>query len=248
VTRPPAARATSGLTRRRYADFVAEVRELIAAGSPGEAELVAALPGMPLPRRSTVVAALGDARGRAGPAALRRLLGDPAAGTEIRCAALLALAKRDGVRASPELAGHLRDGSPHVRSYALHGLAAVGDDRAWWPVLGRLGRLLDRPAPVDGPDRPPPVARAPALTLPGRYEALTAVAYLARSLNDTRRRELVVLLRRRFDRMRGFERRFLDRHWPGWQPDGPPPGRLAGPDPEPFRAWAREPLFGPAFR
>ena len=239
--------------RRRHTDFAAEVRRLVAAGPAGEAELVTALPCLPPPRRSTVVAALGDARGPVGPAALRHELAGPDIDTGTRCAALLALAKREGVRASPELAAHLRHPSPHVRSCALHTLAVVGDDRAWQPALHRLERVLDRPAPLDrpdglpDPDRPPSPATPHTLPrMPGVFEALVVITYLVRHLDDTRRTALLTVLRRRFTRLRRPERAFLTRHWPGCEPDGPDPRRLPNPDPWPFQSWARDPLFGPA--
>lgn len=243
--------------RRSDADFVAMVKDLIMAGPIAERELVAALPDVSAPRRLTVVAALGDAQGEVGPHALRQVLADPKATIDTRCAALLALAKRDGVGASPELADHLNHRSRSVRSYAMRGLAVVGDDRAWTTAIQLLRRLLNRPTPTHIPIHTPLLNRpvstvAPPKTpsLSAMFEAMVTITYLVRHLDDPaapRRDELVRLLRARFDRFHRPEQDFLIRYWPGCQPDGPDPQQLDNPDPAPFRAWARDPLFGPIF-
>ena len=243
--------------RRTDADFVAAVKDLVMAGPAGEAEMAAALPDLPRSRRLTVVAALGDAQGEAGPQALRRVLADPATNPDTRCAALLALAKRDGVAASPELAAHLGHRSHAVRSYAMRGLAVVGDDRAWTAAARYLRRLLNRPVPTDvalhAPlvNRPVPMVDPPDMpSVSAMFQAMVTIVYLVRHLDDpagARRRELVTLVRGRFDRLCRPEREFLIRYWPGCQPGGPDPGHLENPDPAPFRAWARDPLFGPVF-
>src|SRR6266536_3558807 len=119
------------------------------AGPDGEVALVGALSDVSQSHRTAIVAALGDAQGQAGPDALREVLADADASTDTRCAALLALAKRDGVEASTELAGHLNHRSKAVRSYAMRGLAVVGDDRAWADAMRLLRRLLERPTPID---------------------------------------------------------------------------------------------------
>jgi HEAT repeat protein len=141
----------SWYTRRGDADFAVAVKDLVMAGPAGEVELVNALSDVSIPRRLTIVAALGDAQGEAGFAALRRVLAESHTNTDTRCAALLALAKRDGVGASPELAGHLNHRSRSVRSYAMRGLAVVGDDRAWAVAMKVLRRLLDRSVPAHPP-------------------------------------------------------------------------------------------------
>jgi hypothetical protein len=236
------------------------------AGTGGEVELVAVLSDACQSRRTMIVAALGDAQGQAGPSALRRVLADPKATVDTVCAALLALAKRDGVQASPELAAHLRHRSGSVRSYAMRGLAVVGDDRAWAAAMNALCRMLDRPTPthltVNAPARftgipsAPLAGRSPGLppadmpSLSAMFEAMVAITYLVRHLNDaadTRRGELVSVLRARFDRLHPPEQAFLIQYWRGCQPNGPDPKQLDNLDPAPFRAWARDPLFGPVF-
>ncbi|MGX6603448.1 hypothetical protein ACWKSP_15095 [Micromonosporaceae bacterium Da 78-11] len=66
-------------------------------------------------------------------------------------------------------------------------------------------------------------------------------------VNRRRHADFVAEVRTGLGRLRRLERRFLDHHWPGCDPDGPAPGRLAAPDPAPFRSWVKDPLFGPAF-
>ncbi|WP_426513247.1 hypothetical protein ACPPVO_23065 [Dactylosporangium sp. McL0621] len=88
----------------------------------------------------TVVAALGDAHGGRGPAALRSLLAVLQRSVDLRCAALLALAKREGAAASDVLAAHLTQVPARVRDYAVIALAGVGDGRAWAQVRTILRR------------------------------------------------------------------------------------------------------------
>src|SRR6266536_1861224 len=161
------------------------------AGPDGEVALVGALSDVSQSHRTAIVAALGDAQGQAGPDALREVLADADASTDTRCAALLALAKRDGVEASTELAGHLNHRSKAVRSYAMRGLAVVGDDRAWADAMRLLRRLLERPTPIDVrfhaqlPRRPvATVAPADMPSLSAMFDAMVAITYLVRHLAD----------------------------------------------------------------
>jgi hypothetical protein len=80
--------------------------------------------------------------------------------------------------------------------------------------------------------------------------ALVVVTYLVRHLSTdapARKAWLVTTLRDRYDRLHAAERQFVERHWPGGPPGGPPPEEVGDPDPAPFRAWARDPLFGPVY-
>jgi hypothetical protein len=175
---------------------------------------------------------LGDAQGDQGPAALRGLLAVPQHSVDLRCAALLALAKREGVAASDVLAAHLTHVPAGVRDYAIISLAAVGDDRAWPKVHTILRRDLDRPPPTSQPRQ----------LIPGlkQFKLLTRVAYLVRHLAAAptdRIPPLVATLRSRFDRLYAVEQDWLSTHWPGIDPAGPAPTRIDPPDPQPFRAW-----------
>jgi hypothetical protein len=117
-------------------------------GPAGEARLVELLDSVRGFSRVVVVAALGDAQGMQGIPVRRRLLATPQRSVDLRCAALLALAKRAaGAAASDVLTARL-DGPPAVARYAAIGLAGVGDERAWSQVHLRLTRQLDRARPT----------------------------------------------------------------------------------------------------
>jgi hypothetical protein len=205
------------------------VKDAVMEGPAGEARLVEMLDSVRGFSRVVVVAALGDAQGMQGIPVLRRLLATPQRSVDLRCAALLAFAKRAGAAASDVLTAHL-DGPPAVARYAAIGLAGVGDERAWSQVHLRLTRQLDRARPT---------FQLPEV-LPGcaAFEVLITVAYLVRHLDGSARErtpKLVVTLRSRFDRLYEVERDWLVERWPGIAPDGPPADGLAPPDSAPFR-------------
>jgi len=160
----------------------------------------------------------------------------PQRSVDLRCAALLALAKREGAAASDILTAHLGGVPAAVRAYAVIGLAGVGDDRAWFKVHTILRRQLKRPAPADQPRLQ-------------QFQVLMAIAYVARHLNGSPTERiplLVATLRSRFDRLYQVEQEWLSEHWPGIAPHGPHPDRVLPPDPAPFRSlvYATH-LFGP---
>jgi hypothetical protein len=225
------------------ASFEAVVKDAVMEGPSGEARLVRMLDALAGPNKVMAVAALGDAQGDQGMGALRGLLAVPQRSVDLRCAALLALAKREGAAASDVLAAHLTRVPGAVRDYAVLGLAAVGDDRAWSQVYTILRRELDRPAPTFQPQR----------LMPGlkQFKVLTTVTYLVRHLSTSpadRIPQLVDTLRSRFTRLYVVEQDWLRTHWSGIGPDGTDPVRIDAPDPEPFRAWVADTqLFGPVF-
>lgn len=222
------------------AEFVTWVKDAVMEGPPGEARLVSALLELTVGQAQTVAAALGDAQGDLGIPALRQLLADRSAAIDLRCATLLAVAKRDGADASDVLASNLEHRDESVRDYAMHALAVVGDDRAWPAVFAALATILDRPAPV---------LRMPMLSMSAAMAASVALTYLVRHLggHPDRKRQLLVRLRAAFDRLYPAEREFLALHWPDCRPSGPQVADVADPDARPFIAWARDPLFGPVF-
>jgi hypothetical protein len=223
--------------------FEASAKDAVMDGPPGEARLVRMLDSLTGGKKVMAIAALGDAQGDQGPVALRSLLAVPQRSVDLRCAALLALAKRDGAAASDVLAAYLTHTPAAVRDYAIVGLAAVGDDRAWSPVHNVLRQQLDRPPPTSQPQR----------LIPGlaQFKVLTTVAYLVRHLRASptdRIPQLVETLRSRFDRLYLVEQDWLSTNWSGIDAAGPAPDRIDPPDPEPFRAWvASTRLFGPVF-
>ncbi|GIJ62332.1 hypothetical protein [Virgisporangium aurantiacum] len=219
------------------------IKDAVVEGSAGEARLVAMLGSLRGFDKVMVVAALGDAQGERSVAALRSLLAVRQRSVDLRCAALLALAKRQGVGASDMLAAHLTGVPAAVADYAVIGLAAVGDDRAWPQVLDRLRRQLDRPVPTGQPDRLMPGVKA--------FEAMVTVSYLVRHLDNPlgeRKPLLITALRSRFDRLYQVEQNWLIEHWPGVAPDGPDIAQVQAPDTQPFRALIHATrLLGPAY-
>ena len=210
-------------------------------GPAGEARLVRMLDSLTGFDKVMAVAALGDAQGDNGPAALRALLAVPQRSVDLRCAALLALAKRQGVAASDVLAAHLSRVPVAVRDYAIWGLAAVGDDRAWPEVHTILRRELDRPPPTVQPQRLIPELK--------QFTVLKTTTYLIRHLATSpgeRMPLLVDSLRARFERLYLLEQDWLCTRWPGIAPRGPEPLGIEPPDPERFRVWVGTcRLFGP---
>ena len=187
----------------------------------GEARLVRMLDSLTGFDKVLAVAALGDAQGDNGPGVLRALLAVPQRSTDLRCAALLALAKRQGSAASDVLAGHLSRVPVAVRDYAIVGLAAVGDDRAWPEVHTILRRELDRPRPTVQPQRLIPELK--------QFKVLKTMTYLVRHLATSpgeRTLLLVDSLRSRFDRLYLLEQDWLSTRWPGIAPGGPDPVRI----------------------
>lgn len=214
------------------ASFEETVKDAVMEGPTGEARLVGMIDSLAGAAKVLAVAALGDAQGDQGPAALRRLLAVTNRSVDLQCAALLALAKREGTAASEVLAAHLTHASAAVRDYAIISLAAVGDDRAWPQVHMILRQDLDRPPPTAQPQQ----------LIPGlkQFKLLTAVTYLVRHLAIApadRIPQLVSTLRSRFDRLYVVEQDWLSTHWPGIDPAGPAPDRINPPDPQPFRDW-----------
>ena len=182
-------------------------------------------------RLTFVAAALGEVRGPDGAGALRGLLALSGPGTEqTRCAALLALAKREGANASAELATALKSRNAAVRDYAVLGLAAFGDDRAWDDILAHLTRRLRVPHRRVG--EPPEVAVAVIYLLTnvgGRPEGVHA---------------LVNLLRGSWDNLTVQEHAWLTGNWPQALPGGPPASQVAPPNGHALRQqFAAGPLF-----
>jgi hypothetical protein len=129
-----------------------------------------------------------------------------------------------------------------VRQYAIIGLAAVGDDRAWSAVHQILGQQLDRPPPT----------RQPRQLTSGlaQFAVLATITYLVRHLQALPAEripplvETTISLRPSLPRGAAMAEPTLARH----RRRGPAPDRLDPPDVEPFRAWvANTRLLGPVF-
>jgi hypothetical protein len=220
-------------------DFMRAVRDAAMSGPMGERKLLKLIPLLAGDRKTDAVAALGDAQGPDGAAALRELLGRRDIPNELRSVALLALAKREGSSASDVLAAHLGHRYFGVQDMAIRGLAVVGDDRAWPEALKLLREMLDRPVPH--PDQ----GGRTMESLSAMFVVMVYVTYLIRTLQDSRIRlcELVDTLRANFDRLYTIERAFLLEQWAEVEPGGESAETMPFPDPEPFRQWAMRPMF-----
>jgi hypothetical protein len=177
-----------------------------------------------------IAAHLGDLMGAVGDDALRRAIRVSGPGTrDLRCASLLALAKRLGAEATPDLLAGLAESDAAVKDYAVIGLAGAGagDEGAWRQVFGYLRSVLRRKRRAHG-----------------QSEAGFALAYLAQHVADpTRRSELVAFVREHWDAL--DEADWFAQLWPDARPDGPDLDAVQSPDPSSIQAWAREPLLRP---
>ena len=178
-----------------------------------------------------IAAHLGDLAGDNGDAALRRAIRVSGPGSrDVRCASLLALAKRTGALATPDLIEGLSVPDAAVKDYAVIGLAGAGDDRAWEQVLRYLRSVLRRKRRAHG-----------------RSQVAYALAYLARHASDRpRRSELVAFVRGRWDAI--DEAEWFALLWPDAAPDGPHLKAVQAPSGEAIQAWARESPFQTAGR
>ena len=125
------------------------LRDIAVSGPGGTALLAEAM------RRETLMnnriglaACLGFGSGVAGIEELRSAAKVTGPGTtDLRCASLLALAKRAGPDATEDLALALSERLGAVRQYAMMGLAAVGNGSAHETTFSLLRSWLKRPAP-----------------------------------------------------------------------------------------------------
>jgi hypothetical protein len=220
----------AGLRSSRTRTFEAAVEAAVGLGAAGDA-LLAGLEDLRGWRALYVIVALGDVDGPHGGAVLRRAIAARGRGTsDRRCAALLALAKRERVGASETLSTAVGDADAAVREYAVMGLAAVGDGRAWDAVHVRLTAMLARQRARAG--EPSTV--------------VLAVVYLLRHVADDRGRAAAVvsILRRRWNRLFVGERRWFAEHWPAVDPVAGAADEPELPDPAALQRWLLEnPLF-----
>lgn len=177
--------------------------------------------------KPVIAAHLGDLAGAQGDAALRRATRVSGPGSrDVRCASLLALAKRMGALATPDLVDGLTMPDAAVKDYAVIGLAGAGDDQAFEQVLGHLRAVLRRRR--KGPSQ----------------VVAYALAYLARHVSDrTRRSELVAFVREHWDAIDQAE--WFARLWPEAAPGGADPDAVQAPTDAAIQEWVRSGLFRP---
>lgn len=218
------------LTKRDIHTVERAVKAAVALGPAGDTLLSHALTTAKGYIRVSIVVALGETTGPAGLTALRHAQTVTGPGSrDLRCAAVLALAKRCGAEATPDLLTALADRDGDVRRYAVIALAGAGDDRAWDQTLTWLTTYLKR-------------VHRPA-TEPSPFGM--AVAYLAQHAPAASERlaKLVTTIRTAWTRLDVDERQWLTGLWPAAEPTGPALELVIPPDPDQLRAWARHPLF-----
>ena len=184
--------------------------------------------------RVVLAASVGDAEGETGPQALRSLLLESGTGSsDLKCAALLALAKRCGEEASGDYKVAFDDKDSGTRDYAVLALAAFGADGHWDRVADRLAKTLARR------DRTP---GEPS-------NVVLMIIYLARHAGSQpeRVRTLAGLLRKRWERLHlDEERQWVLRFWPEVAPTDSPASAVSPPDGQAMQRWIKDhPLFEP---
>ena len=193
-----------------------------------DADLVADLADARGERRAVLVAMLGDAEGDEGPSYLRSVLSAEEMSSNLRCTALIALAKRCGEDATADFEAACGTRSLGVRDYGVLTLAAFGDDRAWQAMLARLARLRRRRRLDDPPS------------------GAVLVTYLVRHSSSRERVvELVSTVRDVWGQLLPGEQRVIKRFWPDVAPNGPEVAQVRAPDALGMENWLRKrPVFG----
>jgi hypothetical protein len=217
------------LRSRRWREAEDALAEAVVAGALGDHLLADLLRTGDRYQRQAAAGALGDLQGDEGMSALREAIQASGPGSrDLRSAALLALAKRCGEEATPDLVTALSARDGVVKDYAVIGLAGAADGRAWPEVFERLVLQL----------------RRPSMTL-DHTEVLVATAYLVQHLDGDSERliRLVTALRSQWARMNQEETAWFDSFWPDARPTGPDAADVRTPDPKAVRAWARQPFF-----
>ena len=189
-------------------------------------------------RRVEIAVALGYSEGETGPTHLRVLLRETGPGTsDLRCAALLALAKRCREEAHDDYVRAYQSTDAGTRDYAMLALSAYGRDGLWEEVADRLVTTVRR--------------RHRRGTTPS--EVIVMIVYLARhsAAHLERLPTLVAGLRQHWEALDadgGDEaKQWLATYWPDVAPDGPPPDEVSAPDGGAMQAWIRRsPLFARA--
>ena len=174
-------------------------------------------------RRIEIAAELGDSQGDTGPDQLRRLLRESGPGTsDLRCAALLALAKRcrDEAHDDYAVACHSKDAG--TRDYAMLALSAYGRDGLWDQVAERLVETLK--------NRKRRGSEPPS-------EVVVQIVYLVRhAANESGRlARLAASLRQHWAGLEpaggGHDNeQWIKDYWPEASPDGPPVNTLESPN------------------
>jgi hypothetical protein len=190
-------------------------------------------------RRIEIAAELGKSQGDTGPDQLRRMLQESGPGTsDLRCTALLALAKRCRDEAHDDYAAAFHSKDAGTRDYAMLALSAYGRDGLWDEVAQRLVKTLK--------NRNRRGAEQPS-------EVVVKIVYLVRhAANESGRlARLAASLRQHWAGLEpaggGHDNeQWIKNYWPEASPDGPPVNALGPPNVSAMESYVRTgPLFGP---
>jgi hypothetical protein len=214
-------RATITVVNNRDEDLVAELREVREF------------------RRIQIAAELGDSQGDTGPDQLRRLLRESGPGTsDLRCTALMSLAKRCRDEAHDDYAVAFRSKDAGTRDYAMLALSAYGRDGLWDEVAERLVKTLKS-------------RKRRGSTQPS--EVVVPIIYLVRhAANEPGRlARLAASLRQHWAGLEpasgGHDNeQWIKDYWPEASPGGPPVNTLRPPNVSAMERYVRtDPLFEP---
>jgi HEAT repeat protein len=147
------------------------------------------------------IIALGDAEGHDGDDQLIEYLTKTGPGSlDNKGAALLALAKRLGERASPYLHIGLEDRDRSIQSAAMLCLARVGDGSAWDLAFDRWRHWLKKPTKMRDPSSP---------------DEAIGLAYLLKHAADESRKERVrEAVRAAWNKLDDIARHAMEEAWP----------------------------------
>jgi hypothetical protein len=131
------------------------MKQVVSAGPVGARLLVEQLRRRADSESAAFISALGDADLSHGNNELLEIAGSDTAGTDVRCAALVAITKRIGSEATLLLEENLESPNRNVQQYAMRCLAYAGNGTAWEVALSRWVKWLVRPTKrvdIDVPD------------------------------------------------------------------------------------------------
>lgn len=220
------------LRSRFYNTFREAAHEAVMLGPRGDRALAVALRSQVGDDRLTLIAALlGDLHGRSGTNALRSVLKDPTISRDLRCASLLALAKREESGAASDLRQAMTETNATVRDYAVLGLAVVGGSESWDEMLDYLSAVFSRKRRLE-------------VQFPTRVQA--AVSYLAADPSPIRQLQLIGLLRQHWSKLSEVEQRWITENWSPSVPAETPAAEVPPPPDDALRqAILSRGLFGP---
>ncbi len=198
---------------------------------PKDRDLIQQLPTASRFHRVMIAAGRGDAVGNEGPGVLRELLKATGPGNrDLRCASIIALAKRCGADATEDFAVALGSRDAAVRDYAGLAFLRVADGRAWETIFGLLSEK---------------VVRARSKRWSESYEPGMLLDYLTRNCtaSSEQANRFVTLIRINWPRLTETEQQWVNEFLSAAAPGGPQPEVVPMREPEPLSEPQWDPLF-----